>query len=111
MPLRTGTARVLERLLESDAEAGSFLETPPEELNATLLARSSGDHPAASLDTNEAEMKDRMGDSVLQSLGLTIDAPRVMLRDADEQEAIRLNSPIRLRCPSRFPTVATDWTG
>ena len=89
----------LERLLECDAEVGSFLETPPEELNATLLARSSGEHPAASLDTNEAEMKGRMGDSVLQSLGLTIDAPRVMLRDADQQEAGPIEQPHSLEMP------------
>jgi serine/threonine protein kinase/WD40 repeat protein len=51
------------------------------------------------LDPSGAEKKGRMGDSVLQELGRTIDVPRVMLRDTDEQDAGPIEQPQSLEMP------------
>ena len=97
----------LEQLLESDEQAGSFLEKPPAELDITLLTGSSGEHPAASLDTGQAsgadtcalKMEGSVGHGVLRSLGQTIEVPRVTLRDEDQQAPGPIERPQSLEMP------------
>ena len=91
----TSCANNFSGLLASDAQAGSFLEKPPEELDRTLLTDSAAENRAASLeaglasafDANEAVVMGDAGHSVLKSLGQTIDVPHVLLRESkDEKE-------------------------
>ncbi len=79
----------LEQLLASDEQAGSFLEKPPAELEATRLTGPDGENVAAALAAGLAPAfgEDRavvigsVSHSVLKSFGNTIDLPRVALRD------------------------------
>lgn len=84
----------LERLLQSNEQAGSFLDKTPAALEATILTDGSGGNLAAALDAGLApaftkEQAVLLGDgqhSVLKMLGQTLDkVPRVALRDSVEE--------------------------
>ena len=81
----------LERLLQSHEQAGSFLDKPPAELEATILTDGPGGNLAAVLHAGLApaftqEQAVVLGDgshSVLKMLAQTLDqVPRVVLRDS-----------------------------
>lgn len=95
----------VEQLLQSDEQAGSFLDTPPAELDATLLTDASGNNLAASLDAGLAPAFSEdaavvIGDanhSVLKMLGNTLnEVPRISLRESEAEgndPTSRPNSP------------------
>ena len=80
----------VEQLLASHEQAGSFLDKPPAELEATILHDMSGQSLAASLDAglapafahDKAVVIGSAGHSVLKAMGQAIDIPRVVLREA-----------------------------
>jgi serine/threonine protein kinase len=80
----------VEKLLASHRVAGSFLEKPALELDATLWQGAASQDLAASLEAGlspafregEAVLLGNAGHSVLRALGQTIDTPRVVLREA-----------------------------
>lgn len=82
----------LELLLQSDQQAGSFLDKPPAELEGTVIGQA-GDDLAASLeaglapafDADAAVVIGNAGHSVLKSLGESIDVPRVVLRESKDE--------------------------
>ena len=81
----------VERLLKSHEQAGSFLDNPAPELQATMLQEEAGDARAQSLQAGLAaafteEQAIVLSDgnhSVLKMLGNTItEVPRVLLRES-----------------------------
>lgn len=94
--------RRVEQLLQSAEQSGSCLHKPPAELEATIVPESSLGVKAASL---QAGLEAALGEdqsvvvgsasqSVLQSLSHTVNVPRVLLKDADDDDPIaRPNSP------------------
>jgi hypothetical protein len=99
----------LEQLLRSDEQAGSFLERPPAELEATYRSSSAGENLAASLEAglasafgrDEALVIGDAGHSVLRSLGRTIDLPRVVLRESNDENAEPMTRPKSPEMPAR----------
>lgn len=104
----------LERLLQSNEQAGSFLDKPPDaEFEATLLTDGFGGNLAASLDAGLApaftqEQAVVLGDgghSVLKMLGQTLDkVPRVALRESKAESA----DPIVRSKSSEMPQKDSD---
>lgn len=86
----------VERGLESDEQAGGFLETPPAELDGSVLGASAAKDLTASLDAALAPaFGEGAAHSVLDALGHTIDVPRVALRESagDSGSITRPGSP------------------
>ncbi|MDA0921596.1 MAG: serine/threonine-protein kinase [Planctomycetota bacterium] len=80
----------IDQLLASNEQAESFLEQPAVDLDATFLTSPAAGDRAASLEAglaatfgeNAAVVIGNAGHSVLQSLGQTVDVPRVVLRES-----------------------------
>jgi serine/threonine protein kinase len=79
----------IDALLARDAQAGSFLESPPSEFEGTIIGEVHGDLAASmeaglapTFETGEAVILGDAGHSVLKSLGKTIDVPHVVLRES-----------------------------
>ncbi|MFN9719427.1 MAG: protein kinase domain-containing protein [Planctomycetota bacterium] len=98
----------LERLLQSNEQAGSFLEKRPTEPEATILTDGSDGNLAAALDGGlaaafSAEQVVVLGDgnhSVLKMLGQTLDkVPRVALREPVEEGAEPIVKPKSAEMP------------
>ena len=94
----------VEQLLRSHQQAGSFLEMPVPELEATILSGVAGQERAASLEAGltaafPADAAVVLGDanhSVLKALSKTIHMSRVVLREAAEEgrdPVVRPKSP------------------
>ncbi len=98
----------VERLLQSDEQAGSFLNLPPADFAATILTDDSGDNLAA-LEAGLAtaftgEQAVVLGDwnhSVLKMFGQTV--PRVALRDPVAEGADPIMRPKSAEMPDRNP--------
>ena len=100
----------LERLLQSNEQAGSFLDKTPAALEATILTDGSGGNLAAALDAGLApaftkEQAVLLGDgrhSVLKMLGQTLDqVPRVALRDSVKEGADPVVRPKSAEMPKQ----------
>ena len=108
----------VEQLLASHRVAGSFLEKPALELDATLLQEAASQDLAASLEAglsaafreDEAVVLGNAGHSVLQGAGPDHRIlPRVVLREAAAPGTIRSCGRSRRRCRATTPTAATGW--
>jgi len=98
----------LERLLQSNEQAGSFLDKPLTEREATILTDGTGENLAAALDAglapaftgDQAIVIGDAGHSVLKMLGQTLDkVPRVALRDSVEEGADPIVRPKSAEMP------------
>lgn len=92
----------VQQLLQSAEQDSSLLNKPSAELEATIVPGASPVEPTASLATgleaaggeDQSVVTGNASQSVLQSLSHTINVPRVLLKDADDDEPIaRPNSP------------------
>ena len=99
----------VEQLLRCHEQAGSFLQQPAPELAGALLPGIAGEVRAAALEAGLAAAFPAVaavviGDanhSVLQSLGKTIDMPRVVLREAAAEGRDPVVRPKSLEIPYR----------
>ncbi|MFO1043477.1 MAG: protein kinase [Planctomycetaceae bacterium] len=99
----------VERLLKSNSEAGSFLQTPAPELAATMnypgpdsdRASAMNAGLVAAFDCQQAVIIGRAGHSVLNSLEGTISIPRVTLRDPTSEGAEPIVRPQSAELPER----------
>ena len=90
----------VDRLLASNNQAGSFLAKPAPELGATLLVSGSGEDRsvameagfAAAFEEEQAVVISTAGLSVLKSLGMTGEVPRVALRDDGDDPIVKPKS-------------------
>lgn len=82
----------VEQLLQAGAESGKGNNTGAQ-FDATIVPDSSADATGASV-LNKSAAVNGAGQSVLQSLGHTVNVPRVLLKDADDDDPLtRPNSP------------------
>lgn len=101
--------REVERLLTSNEQAGSFLEQPAPELQATVVFRPDSERRAAAMnaglaaafDDRQAVVIGRAGLSVLKNLDATVDVPRVLLRDAVNEGPGPILKPQSVEFPDR----------
>lgn len=99
----------VEKLLVAFAEQSQFLEQPAEELQATLLVQQDAENFSAALEAglapafseNHAVVIGSAGHSVLQSLGNTIDLPRVALRESHAEGPDPITRPQSTEMPAR----------
>jgi tetratricopeptide (TPR) repeat protein/tRNA A-37 threonylcarbamoyl transferase component Bud32 len=99
----------VERLLLSHEHAGKFLEQPPADLEATIVTESACQNQAAALDaglspTLAEEQAVGIGNAsqnVLKTVALSMEVPRVMLRDAMETIGDSIVQPQSAEMPQR----------
>jgi len=99
----------VEQLLRSHQQAGSFLERPAAELDATLVPDAAGHDLAAVLQAglapafgkDQAVVVGNAGHSVLKNLGQTMALPRVALRDSVEHGNDPIVRPKSAEMPDR----------
>ena len=92
----------LKQLLASDAQAGSFLDRPPIELEATL-ARTLEAGLASAFRKEDAVAIGSQGHSVFKSLGDTVKLSRVVLREPTADGDEPLNRPDSTEIPNQEP--------
>ncbi len=101
--------REVEQLLKSNEQAGSFLEQPAPELQATVAFAPDSESRVAALnaglaaafDDQQAVVIGRAGMSVLKNLDATIDIPRIMLRDSVNEGPEPILKPQSVELPDR----------
>ncbi len=95
----------VELLLESDAQAASFLDQRPPEFKAALATDAAGRELAAALSPefgeNQAVVAGNASHSVLDTLCQTMDVPRVMLREDPTVVAEPIVRPNSAEMPNR----------
>jgi serine/threonine protein kinase len=105
-----GLRQQLEELLQSDQQAGSFLEKPAPGLDETIAPDASGNNLSASLDAglataflvNDAVVIGDANHSVLKMLGNTLDeVPRVSLRESQAEGADPIARPSSPEIPNQ----------
>ncbi len=94
----------VEELLKSNSAAGSFLQKPAPEMGATLLVSEADMNRSAAMEAGlaaafegeQAVVVGNAGLSVLKSLSVTLDVPRVALRESAHEpveRVLRASSP------------------
>ena len=100
----------LREMLSSHQNLGSFLDKPPEDVQATIIGQSEKDL-AASIEAglspafkpDAAVIMGDAGHSVLKSLGQSVDVPRVVLRESAEDD-----DPVTRPSSSEIPQSESD---